>query len=73
MQVGQAGGCAPLVRMLTSATALHSSFASFQITTDHEEAQANAASALAALAATAANKVSAGRPAPFLVRDSDTQ
>ena len=57
MQIGQAGGCAPLVSMLTSATALHSSVISFQMAVDHDEAQAHAATALAHLAALSSNQV----------------
>lgn len=57
MQIGQAGGCAPLVGMLTSATALHSSVISFQMSVDHDEAQAHAANALAHLAALSSNQV----------------
>ena len=56
-QIGQAGGCAPLVGMLTSATAVHSSVISFQMTVDHDEAQAHAATALAHLAALSSNQV----------------
>ena len=58
LQIGQAGGCAPLVGMLTSATALHSSVISFQMAVDHDEAQAHAATALAHLAALSSNQVS---------------
>ena len=57
LQIGQAGGCAPLVSMLTSATALHSSVISFQMAVDHDEAQAHAATALAHLAALSSNQV----------------
>lgn len=58
-----------MVRVLTSATAFHSSVASFQMATDHEEAQANAAAALASLSATAGNHVSHSQPQQRLVNN----
>jgi len=44
--------------MLTSATAVHSSIFSLQMTTDHDESQAHATAALANLAISSANQVS---------------
>ena len=56
-QVGRAGACAPLVRMLTSASPLSSSVISLQMKAEHEGALAHAANTLAKLSVISSNQV----------------